>query len=103
VYAYFLKRQPSGPDKHVLHYTSELLWDVWRAYRANQGVQAHGSLTVAELCDAFYNRQIQEKRSYRTIADGRWRLNQFGKALGDLNSNQCTSADISRYLEAKPG
>jgi hypothetical protein len=70
--------------------------------RGKSGAQAKSSLTVAELCKAFYNRQIQEQRSYRTIADDRWRLNQFVKALGNLDSKQCTSADISRYLEAKP-
>jgi hypothetical protein len=99
----------SVQEKHVLglirqsmEYTPELLWDAWRAYRGNQGSQPKGSLTVAELCKAFYNRQIQEKRSYRTIADDRWRLNQFAKAVGDLDSKQCSGADISRYLEAKP-
>jgi hypothetical protein len=54
---------------------------------ANQRSQPKGSLTVAELGKAFYNRQIQEKSSYRTIADDRWRLNQFAK-VGGLDSKQ---------------
>jgi hypothetical protein len=91
-----------GLIRQSVDYTPELLWDVWRAYKTNQGAQRKGSVTVAELCKAFYNRQIQEKRSYRTIADDRWRLNQFAKAVGILDSKQCTSVDISRYLEAKP-
>jgi len=91
-----------GLIRQSVDYTPELLWDVWRAYKANQGAQPKGSVTVAELCKAFYSRQIQEKRSYRTIADDRWRLNQLAKAVGDLDSKQCSSADISRYLEAKP-
>ena len=64
--------------------------------------QANPSLTIAELCKAFYDRQIKERRAYRTIADDRWRLNQFAKAFVDMDSSQCTSADIFRYLEAKP-
>jgi site-specific recombinase XerD len=91
-----------GLIRQSVDYSPELLWDVWRAYKTNQGAQRKGSVTVAELCKAFYNRQIQEKRSYRTIADDRWRLNQFAKAIGILDSKQCTSVDISRYLEAKP-
>jgi site-specific recombinase XerD len=91
-----------GLIRQSVDYTPELLWDVWKAYRATQGVQLNGSVTVAELCKVFYNRQIQEKRSYRTIADDRWRLNQFANAVGNLDSRQCTSADISRYLGAKP-
>ena len=99
----------SVQEKYVLglirqsaDYSPELLWDVWRAHLANQRSQPNGSVTVAELCKAFYNRQIQEKRSYRTVADDRWRLNQFAKAVGNLDARQCGSADISRYLEAKP-
>jgi hypothetical protein len=60
-------------EKHVLglirqsaDYTPELLLDVWKAYIASQGTQPKASQTVAQLCKAFYNRQIQEKRSYRT-------------------------------------
>jgi hypothetical protein len=96
-------------EKHVLglirqsqYYAPELLLDVWRAYLARQQVQANPSSTIAALCKAFYDRQIKEGRAYRTIADDRWRLNQFAKACGDMDSSQCTSASIFQYLEAKP-
>ena len=69
---------------------------------ARQQAQADPSLTIAELCKAFYDRQIKEGRAYRTIADDRWRLNQFAKACGEMDSSQCTSAAIFQYLEAKP-
>jgi hypothetical protein len=99
----------SVQEKHVLglirqsqHYAPELLLDVWRAYLTRQQAQANPSLTIAELCKAFYGRQIKEGRAYRTIADDRWRLNQFAKAFGDMGSSECTSADIFQYLEAKP-
>jgi hypothetical protein len=99
----------SVEEKHVLglirksqYYAPELLLDIWRAYVARQQAPPDPSFTVAELCEAFYNRQIKEGRAYRTIADDRWRLNQFAKAVGDMDSNHCTSADIFQYLEAKP-
>ena len=96
-------------EKHVLglirqsqYYAPEVLLDVWRAYLARQQAQTDPSLTITELCKAFYDRQMKEGRAYRTIADDRWRLNQFAKAFGDMYSSQCTSTDIFRYLEAKP-
>jgi hypothetical protein len=99
----------SVEEKHVLglirqsqYYAPELLLDIWRAYLTRKQAQANPSLTIAELCKAFYDRQIKEGRAYRTIADDRWRLNQFAKAFGDMDSSQCTSVDIFRYLEAKP-
>jgi hypothetical protein len=99
----------SVEEKHVLglirqsqYYAPELLLDIWRAYLTRKQAQANPSLTIAELCKVFYDRQIKEGRAYRTIADDRWRLNQFANAFGDMDSSQCTSADIFRYLEAKP-
>src|ERR1700757_1473320 len=54
-------------EKHVLglirqsqYYAPKLLLDVWRAYLARQQAQANPSLTIAELCKAFYDRQIKE-------------------------------------------
>ena len=82
----------SVEEKHVLglirkseFYRPELLLDVWRAHVASQQARVHPSLTVAELCKAFYSRQISEGRAYRTIADDRWRLNQFAKASRDIS------------------
>jgi hypothetical protein len=96
-------------ERHILglihqseDYTPELLLDAWRSHQADQQSQPKSSLTIAELCKGFYNRQIQEKRSYRTISDDRWRLNKFAGTLGELDSNRCTSVNISRYLEAIP-
>ena len=77
----------SVQEKYVLglirqsaDYSPEVLWDVWRAHLATQRSQPNGSITVAELCKVFYNRQIQEKRSYRTIADDRWRFEPIRKS-----------------------
>jgi hypothetical protein len=77
----------SVEEKHVLglirksqYYVPELLLVVWRAYVAHQQAPPDPSFSVAELCEVFYNRQIKEGRAYRTIADDRWRLNQFAKA-----------------------
>jgi hypothetical protein len=99
----------SVEEKHVLglirkseSYKPELLLDVWRAHVASRQAGVRPSLTVAELCRAFYGRQISEGRAYRTIADDRWRLNQFAQALGDIDSKDCTSGQIFQYLEAKP-
>jgi site-specific recombinase XerD len=96
-------------ERHILglirqseDYTPELLLDAWQSHQADQQSQAKSSPTIAELCKAFYNRQIQEKRSYRTISDDRWRLNKFVGTLGGLDSNRCASVNISRYLESIP-
>jgi hypothetical protein len=82
----------SVKEKHVLglirkseFYEPELLLEVWRAHVANHQARVHPSLTVAELCRAFYARQISEGRAYRTIADDRRRLNRFVQALGDID------------------
>ena len=99
----------SVEEKHVLglirkseFYKPELLLDAWRAYVANQQARVHPSLTVAELCNAFFSRQVAEGRAYRTIADDRWRLNQFANVLGNTDSKNCSSGQIFQYLEAKP-
>jgi|SRR5271165_850623 len=62
----------SVQEKHVLglirqseYYAPELLLDIWRAYLTRKQAQANPSLTIAELCKAFYDRQIKEGRAYR--------------------------------------
>ena len=61
----------SVEEKHVLglirqsqYYAPELLLDIWRAYLTRKQAQANPSLTIAELCKAFYDRQIKEGRAY---------------------------------------
>jgi hypothetical protein len=58
-------------EKHVLgvirqssDYTPDLLLDAWRDYRARQ--RTRSSFTVTQLCQAYYARQVKEKRSDRT-------------------------------------
>ena len=94
----------SVEEKHVWglirrsqYYAPELLLDVWKAYLTRKQAQANPSLTIAELCKAFYDRQIKEGRAYRTIADDRWRLNQFAKAFSDMDSSQHQRRHISVF------
>jgi hypothetical protein len=97
----------SVEEKHVLgiirladDYSPELLLDAWRDYRSRQ--KTSSSFTVTELCEAFYTRQVAEKRSARTLNDDRWRLNKLALALGGTQANDCSPADIRGYLESIP-
>jgi hypothetical protein len=94
-------------EKHVLgvirqssDYTPDLLLDAWRDYRARQRIRS--SFTVTQLCQAYYARQVKEKRSDRTLNDDRWRLNKLVMALGATSANDCTAADLFEYLETIP-
>lgn len=94
-------------EKHVLgvirqssDYTPDLLLDAWRDYRARQ--RTRSSFTVTQLCEAYYARQVKEKRSDRTLNDDRWRLNKLAMALGATSANDCTAADLFQYLETIP-
>jgi hypothetical protein len=81
-------------------YTPDLLLDAWRDYRARQRIRS--SFTVTQLCQAYYARQVKEKRSDRTLNDDRWRLNRLAIALGSASANDCTGADLFQYLETIP-
>ena len=94
-------------EKHVLgvirqsaDYTPDLLLDAWRDYRARQ--RTRSSLTVTQLCEAYYARQLKEKRSGRTLNDDSWRLKKLATALGAIPANDCTAADLFQYLETIP-
>jgi hypothetical protein len=54
------------------------------------------------VCEAYYARQVKEKRSDRTLNDDRWRLNRLAMALGATSANDCTAADLFQYLETIP-
>jgi hypothetical protein len=86
-------------------YSPETLLDLWRKHQVAQHAPEKfkfSKLTVAELCEAFYARQVKEKRSYRTLNDDSWRLNKLSAAIGALEVSKCTSGDILRYLESIP-
>ena len=94
-------------EKHVLgvirqsaDYTPDLLLDAWRDYRARQ--RTRSSLTVTQLCEAYYARQLKEKRSGRTLNDDSWRLKKLATALGAIPADDCTAADLFQYLETIP-
>lgn len=94
-------------EKHVLgvirqspDYTPDLLLDAWRDYRARR--RTRSSFTVTQLCEAYYARQLKEKRSGRTLNDDSWRLKKLATALGAIQANDCTAADLFQYLETIP-
>ena len=69
-------------EKHVLgvirqspDYTPDLLLDAWCDYRARR--RTRSSFTVTRLCEAYYARQLKEKRSGHTLNDDSWRLNKI--------------------------
>ena len=91
-------------ERHVLglirqsaDYTPDLLLDAWRDFQPRQ--RTRGTFAITQLCEAFYVRQVKEKRSARTLNDDRWRLNKFGMSTP---AKSCTPVDVSRYLETIP-
>lgn len=94
------ERHVLGVIRQSADYTPDLLLDAWRDFQARQRTQ--GSFTITQLCEAFYARQLKEKRSARTLNDDRWRLNKFAMALGATPVKNCTPVDVSRYLETIP-
>jgi hypothetical protein len=94
-------------EKHVLgairqspDYTPDLLLDAWRDYRARR--RTRSSFTVTQLCEAYYARQLNEKRSGRTLNDDNRRLKKLATALGTIQANDCTAGDPFQYLETIP-
>jgi hypothetical protein len=94
------ERYVLGLIRQSQDYTPNVLLDAWREYQARQ--RTRRSFTIAELCEAFYARQVKENRSERTLNDDRWRLNKFSVAVGATPANDCTPADVARYLESIP-
>jgi hypothetical protein len=96
-------------EKHVLglirqsaEYTPDLLLNAWRQFQQAKSKANQNSITVAELTTKYYNRQVDQKRSKRTLSDDRWRLNKFVNVLGTLQAKDCASSDILHYLESIP-
>jgi len=86
-------------------YSPDTLLDLWRKHQVAQNAAENAKLsklTIAQLCEAFYARQVKEKRSNRTLNDDSWRLNKLSASIGDLEANKCTSGDVLRYLESIP-
>jgi len=97
----------SVQERHVLglirqsqDYAPDSLLHAWREHQTRQKTQQ--SFTIPQLCEAFYTRQVKEKRSQRTLNDDRWRLNKFSAAIGSSAVGDCTPADVARYLESIP-
>src|SRR6516162_3410128 len=75
-------------EKHVLgvirqsaDYTPDLLLDAWRDYRARQ--RTRSSLTVTQLCEAYYARQLKEsvQAAREPPAKGQEATNDFRNLL----------------------
>ena len=94
------ERQVLGLIRRSADYTPDRLMECWRMRL--QVLEAQSSLSIKELSEAFYARQVKENRSVRTLNDDRWRLNKLIKALGEKPVSLCSSIDISRYLESIP-
>ena len=94
------ERHVLGVIRQSADYTPDLLLDAWRDFQAGQPTR--GTLTTTQLCEAFYARQVKEKRSARTLNDDRWRLNKFAMSIGATPAKSCTPVDVSRYLETIP-
>jgi hypothetical protein len=82
----------------------KLLLDVWHQYqheKQSTGRRGPGP-TISELTAKFYERQVKEKRSKRTLIDDRLRLRKFKESLGEKAAKKCNSSDIVSYLESIP-
>jgi hypothetical protein len=67
-------------EKHVLgvirqseKYEPKLLLEAWRRFES-EGKSTGSNLTVLQLCEKFFARQIAERRSSQTLGEDRWRL-----------------------------
>jgi hypothetical protein len=95
-------------EKHVLgvirqseKYEPRLLLEAWRRFES-EAVGNGSNLTVQQLCEIFFGRQIAERRSPQTLADDRWRLNAFSRGIGQSRAVAVKRSDILGYLEAIP-
>lgn len=95
-------------EKHVLgvirqseKYEPRLLLEAWRRFES-EGTGNGSNLTVLQLCEKFFARQIAERRSPQTLGDGRWRLIAFSRGMGQARAAAVKSSDILGYLEAIP-
>ena len=95
-------------EKHVLgvirqsqKYEPRLLLEAWRRFES-EGTGNGSNLTVQQLCEKFLARQVAERRSVQTLADDRWRLNAFSRAVGQARAAAVKRSDILGYLEGIP-
>jgi hypothetical protein len=78
-----------------------LLLEAWRRFES-EGLGNGANLTVQQLCEKFFARQIAERRSAQTLADDRWRLNAFSRQVGQARAVAVERSDVLGYLEAIP-
>jgi hypothetical protein len=95
-------------EKHVLgvirrsqSYEPRLLLEAWQRFQS-EGMGKASNLAVQQLCEKFLIRQMAERRSVQTLADDRWRLNAFSRAVGQARVATVKRSDILRYLEGIP-
>jgi hypothetical protein len=94
----------SGPKLEIRqsqNYEPRLLLEAWQRFQS-EGMGNGSNLTVQQLCEKFLTRQIAERRSVQTLADDRWRLNAFSRAVGHARAAGVKRSDILRYLEGIP-
>ena len=98
----------SVDEMHVLgvirqseKYEPGLLLEAWRRFES-QATDNMANLTVQQLCEKFFARQIAERRSAHTLNDDRWRLNAFSRVLGQTRAAAVKRSDILGYLEGIP-
>ena len=98
----------SVDEMHVLgvirqseKYEPGLLLEAWRRFEI-EATDNRANLTVQQLCEKFFARQIAERRSPHTLNDDRWRLNAFSRALGQARAAAMKRSDILGYLEGIP-
>ena len=82
-------------------YEPGLLLEAWRRFES-EATDNRGNLTVQQLCEKFFARQIAERRSAHMLNDDRWRLNAFSRALGQARAASVKRSDILGYLEGIP-
>lgn len=95
----------SVEEMHVLgvirqsgKYEPGLLLEAWRRFES-EGMGNGTNFTLLQLCERFLARQIAERRSPQTVADDRWRLNAFCRALGHARAEAVKRSDMMGYLE----
>ena len=98
-------RETRAERKRVIRqsekYEPRLLLEAWRRFESE--VTGNGSnLTVLQLCEKFFARQIAERRSSQTLGDDRWRLNAFSRGMGQARAAAVKRSDISkRFRQAQ--
>jgi site-specific recombinase XerD len=79
-------------------YGPNRLLEAWQQYCERLG-NVKPPISLGKLVELYYERQIREKRAVQTLQDDRWRLNRLKEALGSVNANELTTAQIHQYFE----